>query len=83
MCEKYRTIAETEALLRAALDIKGSSTKSIAAAIGLQPNTLYAWRCGNTGLSSTSLDKLFSYLRQNEPQRIEQAAALVEASFYS
>ena len=35
MCEKYRTIAETEALLRAALDIKGSSTKSIAAAIGL------------------------------------------------
>ena len=76
MTMNYHTCAETEALLRTALNIRGSSIKSIAAAIGLQPNTLYKWRSGDTGLSTHSLDRLFLYLSQHEPARLAQAAAL-------
>ena len=77
MHTNYHTCADIEALLRTALDIKGSSTKSIADAIGLKPNTLYKWKNGRTGLSISSLDRLYLYFQENEPNRLEQAAFFV------
>lgn len=37
----YTTFAETEALLQTAINLRGNSTKSVAAATGIKANTLY------------------------------------------
>ena len=41
---QYTTFAETEALLLTAIGLPGSSIKPIAAATGIQANTLYKWK---------------------------------------
>ena len=73
MDENHKTCAETEALLQAALDIKGRSISSVAAAIGLRPNTLYKWKGGSFSLSMRNMDRLFLYLKEYEPDRLARA----------
>ncbi|MBE5767734.1 MAG: hypothetical protein E7335_11375 [Clostridiales bacterium] len=69
----YTTFAETEQLLRAAISLPGSSIKSIAAATGIQANTLYKWKTTSVHLSPEKADKLLIYFIENEPHRLELA----------
>ena len=71
--KQYTTFAETEALLRIAINQKGRSAKAIAAATGIKPSTLYKWKTTDVRLSPDKADALLLYFIHNEPQRLEDA----------
>lgn len=75
----YTTFAETEALLQTAINLRGNSTKSVAAATGIKANTLYKWKTTNVRLSPDKADALLLYFMKNEPQRLELAEAIQAA----
>ncbi|MBQ8506143.1 MAG: hypothetical protein IJ466_01750 [Clostridia bacterium] len=70
---KYTTFAELEVLLLTAIHLPGSSIKSIAAATGIQANTLYKWKTTPVHLSPEKADKLLLYFMEHEPTRLELA----------
>lgn len=70
---KYTTFAELEALLLTAINLPGSSIKSIAAATGIQANTLYKWKTTPVHLSPEKADRLLLYFMEHEPDRLELA----------
>ena len=71
--KQYITFAETESLLRTAINLKGRSTKSIAAETGIRADTLYKWKTTNVHLSPDKADALLQYFLENEPNRLELA----------
>ena len=70
---QYNTFAQTEALLLTAITLPGSSIKTIAAATGIQANTLYKWKATPNHLSPEKADRLLLYFMEQEPQRLELA----------
>ena len=70
---KYTTFAELENLLLTAINLPGSSIKTIAAATGIKANTLYKWKTTPNHLSPEKADKLLLYFMENEPERLELA----------
>ena len=70
---QYTTFAETEALLRTAINLRGETTKSIANATGIRPDTLYKWKTTTAHLSPPKADALLLYFMKNEPNRLELA----------
>ena len=70
---QYNTFAQTEALLTTAIGLPGSNIKTIAAATGIQANTLYKWKTTPNHLSPEKTDKLLLYFMEQEPQRLELA----------
>ena len=77
--KKYTTFAETEALLRTAINLRGRSVKAIADATGIKPSTLYKWKTSTVRLSPDKADALLLYFIQNEPQRLEDAEIVLAA----
>ena len=77
--KQYTTFAETEALLRTAINLRGRSVKDIAAATGIKPSTLYKWKTTEVHLSPDKADALLLYFIQNEPQRLEDAEIVLAA----
>ena len=77
--KQYPTFAETEALLRTAINLRGRTVKDIAAATGIKPSTLYKWKTSNVRLSPDKADALLLYFIQNEPQRLEDAEIVLAA----
>ena len=75
----YNTFAETEALLRTAINQKGRSVKDISAATDIKPSTLYKWKTTDVHLSPDKADALLLYFIQNEPQRLEDAEIVLAA----
>ena len=69
----YNTFAETEALLRTAINLRGRSVKAISATTGIKPSTLYKWKTSSVHLSPDKADALLLYFIHNEPQRLEDA----------
>ena len=69
----YNTFAETEALLRTAINLRGETVKSIAAATGIRADTLYKWKTSKVHLSPPKADALLLYFMENEPNRLELA----------
>ena len=67
------TFAETEALLRTAINLRGETVKSIAAATGIRADTLYKWKTSKVHLSPPKADALLLYFMENEPNRLELA----------
>ena len=59
-----------EQLLLTAIGLPGSSIKSIAAATGIQANTLYKWKTTPNHLSPEKADRLLLYFIENEPERL-------------
>ena len=76
---QYTTFAETEALLRTAINLRGRSVKYIAAATGIKPSTLYKWKTTDVHLSPDKADALLLYFINNEPQRLEDAEIVLAA----
>lgn len=76
--KQYPTFAETEALLLTAVNLPGSSIKTIAAAIGIQANTLYKWKTTPNHLSPEKADRLLVYFMEQEPQRLELADTILQ-----
>lgn len=74
---KYNTFAELETLLLTAIGLSGSSIKDIAAATGIQANTLYKWKTTSAHLSPSKADALLLYFLENEPQRLELAETIL------
>ena len=70
---KYMTFAERESLLLTAINLPGSSIKSIAAATGIKANTLYKWKISPVHLSPEKADKLLLYFMEHEPDRLALA----------
>ena len=70
---KYMTFAELENQLLTAINLPGSSIKTIAAETGIQANTLYKWKTTPNHLSPEKADKLLLYFMENEPERLELA----------
>ena len=70
---KYTTFAELETLLLTAINLPGSTIKSIAAATGIKANTLYKWKTTSVHLSPEKTDKLLLYFMEHEPNRLELA----------
>ena len=70
---QYNTFAQTEALLLTAIGLPGSNIKTIAAATGIQANTLYKWKTTPNHLSPEKADKLLLYFMEQEPDRLELA----------
>ena len=77
--KQYITFAETEALLRTAVNMKGRTVKAIAAATGIRADTLYKWKTTEAHLSPPKADALLLYFIQNEPQRLELAETVLAA----
>ena len=77
---QYSTFAEMEALLLTAVGLRGYSIKHIATATGIQANTLYKWKTSTAHLSPAKADALLLYFIENEPQRLELAETLRDAS---
>lgn len=71
--KQYTTFAETEALLRTAINLRGETVKTISAATGINLSTLYKWKTTNVHLSPSKADALLLYFIENEPQRLELA----------
>ncbi len=69
----YTTFAETEDLLRTAINLRGETTKSIAAATGIRADTLYKWKTTKGHLCPPKADALLLYFMKNEPNRLELA----------
>ena len=76
--KQYTTFAETEALLLTAVSLPGSSIKTIAAATGIQANTLYKWKTTPNHLSPQKADRLLLYFMEQEPQRLELADTILQ-----
>ena len=74
----YLTFAETEALLRKAVELPGRGVRVIGAATGIKPNTLYKWRSGAAHLSPRKADALLLYFMETEPERLELAQAIMD-----
>ncbi len=55
---EHTTFAETEELLLTAMNLPGSSIKTIVAATCMQVNTLYKWKTTPVHLSPEKADKL-------------------------
>lgn len=70
---QYITFAETEALLRTAINLRGETVKQIAAATGIRADTLYKWKTSKVHLSPPKADALLLYFMENEPNRLELA----------
>ena len=82
--KNYTTFAETEALLKIAIELPGSSIKEISAGTDIKPNTLYKWKSnGKVHLSPQKADRLLLYLIQQEPARLERAERLNEEALYN
>ena len=77
--KQYTTFAETEALLRTAINLPGRTVKDISAATGIKPSTLYKWKTTDVRLSPDKADVLLIYFIQNEPQRLEDAEIVLAA----
>ena len=77
--KQYTTFAETEALLRTAINLRGRSVKDIAAATNIKSSTLYKWKTSTVRLSPDKADALLLYFIQNEPQRLEDAEIVLAA----
>ena len=77
--KQYITFAEMEALLRTAINLKGRSVKTIGAATGIRPDTLYKWKTTEVHLSPPKADALLLYFIQNEPMRLELAETVLAA----
>jgi len=77
--KQYNTFAETEALLRTAINLRGNTVKDIAAATGIRADTLYKWKTTEGHLSPSKADALLLYFIQNEPQRLELAETVLAA----
>lgn len=78
--KQYITFAETEALLRTAINMRGHTVKSIAAATGIKADTLYKWKTTKVHLSPPKADALLLYFMKNEPQRLNLAETVLAAS---
>ena len=63
----YNTFAETEALLRSAINLRGRTVKAIATATGIKASTLYKWKTTDVRLSPDKADALLLYFIHNEP----------------
>ena len=74
---KYNTFAELETLLLTAINLPGTTIKSIAEATGIKANTLYKWKTTPVHLSPEKADCLLFYLMENEPARLELAEKVV------
>jgi len=70
--------AQTEALLLTAITLPGCSIKTIAAATGIQANTLYKWKTTPNHLSPEKADKLLLYFKDQEPQRLDLADYILQ-----
>ena len=77
--KQYITFAETEALLKTAINLHGRSVKTISAATGIKASTLYKWKTTDVRLSPDKADALLLYFIQNEPQRLEDAEIVLAA----
>ena len=77
--KQYTTFAETEEILRTAINMKGRTVKAISAATGIRPDTLYKWKTTEVHLSPPKADALLLYFIQNEPQRLELAETVLAA----
>lgn len=75
----YNTFAETEALLRTAINMRGHTVKDIAAATDIRADTLYKWKTTSVHLSPPKADALLLYFIQNEPMRLELAETVLAA----
>ena len=75
---QYNTFAQTEALLLTAIGLPGASIKTIAAATGIQANTLYKWKTTPNHLSPEKADRLLLYFMEKEPQRLELADYILQ-----
>ena len=75
---QYNTFAQTEALLLTAITLPGSNIKTIAAATGIQANTLYKWKTTSVHLTPEKADKLLLYFIKHEPNRLELADAILQ-----
>ena len=73
----YNTFAQTEALLLAALSVKGRSIKFIGEASGIKPSCLYKWKTSEVHLSPDKADALLLYFMENEPQRLALAEIML------
>jgi len=73
------TFAETEALLQTTIGLPGRTTKAIAVATGIRPDTLYKWKTTEVHLSPSKADALLLYFINNEPQRLELAETVLAA----
>jgi len=71
--KKYTTFAELEGILLTAINLPGSNIKTIAAATGINTNTLYKWKTTPVHLSPEKADKLLVYFMKHEPDRLELA----------
>jgi len=76
---QYTTFAETETLLRTAINLPGRNTREIATATGIKLNTLYKWKTTEAHLSPPKADALLLYFINNEPQRLELAETILAA----
>ena len=74
---KYTTFAEMETLLLTAINLPGTTIKTIAAATGIQANTLYKWKTTPNHLSPEKADKLLLYFMEQEPERLELAEKIL------
>ena len=73
MNRKFNTFAETEDLLLTAIGLPGNSIRTISAATGIKPNTLYKWKSSTAHLSSSKADSLLLYFQEKEPERLARA----------
>ena len=71
--QKYTTFAELETLLLTAINLPGLSIKTIAAATGIQANTLYKWKTTPVHLSPDKADRLLLFFLGHEPERLKLA----------
>ena len=74
---EYIPFAAMEQLLLTAIGLPGSSIKSIAAATGIQANTLYKWKTTPNHLSPEKADRLLLYFMEQEPERLELAEKIL------
>lgn len=70
------TYAETELLLKTAINLSQNSVKHIAAECGIKPNCLYKWKTTDVNLSPSKHDALLIYFTEKEPQTIVAAMVL-------
>ena len=77
--KQYTTFAETETILKTAINLRCRTVKDISAATGIKASTLYKWKTSNVRLSPDKADALLLYFIQNEPQRIEDAEIVFAA----
>ena len=76
---QYITFAETENILRIAINMRGHTVKNIAAATGIKADTLYKWKTTEGHLSPAKADALLLYFINKEPQRLELAETVLAA----